>query len=197
MQKQEHIDQLRVMLGEMSNTIHPVIIEVAINDAYNQIINDMTFEQQKATALCTKEYTDIAVALDATRCLYYSDLPGSLVPLKGSLTGVNYINTNTGMGVRFEPTTEKMIKFSIGKDEMTTLPTDMVLYYISRDKIWYYGDMSAVPLVRMVLTIQFKSFEDEDEVTMPEGRDYNIKQLAMDYIKQTPILELRNDNADA
>ena len=73
--KIQHIDEIYNLLGSLKENVHKKQIEYAINTVYNQLIYDMTFEEQNKEAFASKEYTGVDVLLDTTKNWYYSVLP--------------------------------------------------------------------------------------------------------------------------
>lgn len=210
MQKIQYIDEIYNLVKPTSENLTKQMVEVAINAAYNQIAADSfnSFTSRKAYRditsfdLCKKRFNSVAVTYDTTNAVYYSNYPVALVP---NINLDQVVNTVQGQGTRFYPITEADILVT---ENLNCNKLDTYISYLpKRERVEYYnmesldeddidnGDTPTprIPTVRLELAIEFKSFESTDIVYMPNGRDYEVKQLAIDFLKQNPIMEIRND----
>jgi len=180
MTKVEFIDYISSMTGYRH---HEKVIEYSITQAYGQMVHDYLNGVIDSFQYWTKEYTEQAVTLDATKDLYYTDLPAAVVSI-GSPTGaVREINTNQGQGLNFFPMGEDDWEYFYGLDSETT--NSDIGYEIIGDKVWYFNMDDDIATVRMVLAIPFNEFDATDEVTMPAGRDYDITRLTIELLNQS------------
>jgi hypothetical protein len=203
MTKQENIDHIHEVIGDSLRKATPKsVVEAELNTAYNQIVFDIIKSGIVNFDLCRKRFTGIAVIYDSAADVYYSNYPAAIVP---HINGEMIINTLQGSGFRFAPISEQSILLTVG------LPVDgidsTIYTVIKRERIEYYNmesldqddiDNGADPTprvssVRMDLAIEFRDFDSTDEVYMPMGRDYEVKQLAEDRIRKQPIIEIRNN----
>jgi hypothetical protein len=198
MTKKQHIDQIEELLGEAYyDKISKPVIEVTLNTAYNQICSTMNkFD------LCRKRFTGIPVVWDSSAEVYYSDYPAAIVP---TINSEMIVSTIKGSGALFSPTTEQesRLVYTLSSNDID----NRIYTILKRERIEYENMESLtdeeiedgathtpkVPTVRMDLAIEFKEFEDTDEVYMPAGKDYEVKQIALDMLRNEPIIDVRND----
>lgn len=202
MVKQQFIDSLHNLLGEaLREHIEPQDVEVAINDAYNQICLELFQSGRMKYDLCRKRFTDVAVTWDSDADVYYSTYPAAIVP---DINMDMIVETIRGSDLLFYPSSEKTrrrVKGLQSNDLNNHIPTILKRERIEYDNMESLTDAEIVDgatptpriaTVRMDLAIQFKEFAATDVVYMPAGNDYKVKQLAFDYLKQEPIIEVRN-----
>jgi hypothetical protein len=190
MVKSEVIDQIKYQLKKLNYANHPVIIEAVLNDVYNQIMFDTSPRKLQYFEFYTKDY-EVTVSLDSGSNRYYSTLPATIVQLQIPQQGVVSINSKKGTGFRIYPTSEREVRYTANLE--SGLYDRYYGFYVHRDKVWYvnYDAELAAAGVRMALAVQFRDFAATDEVPIPGGRNYDLKQLAVDYIRQTQILDLQ------
>jgi hypothetical protein len=194
--KQNIIDSVIYELKKLDYVNHPAIVEDVLNDVYNQLMADMSPASLKNFEFYTKNYEATIVA-DATSGRYYSTLPVSIVNLQKPQMGVIAINSKDGTGFRFYPTTE--LELRLTENLESGLYDRYYGWYLNRDKIWYSHKMTSVLAtagVRLSLAVQFKDFAATDVVPLPKGRNYDMKQLAIDYLRQTQIFDLQLEDKD-
>lgn len=200
--KKWHIDSVRNNLGALKFKIRPQTVEADINSAYNQVLLEIANATADNVILSRKRFTGIAVTWDSSANVYYSNYPAALAP---HLSLSMIISTIIGNGLRVYITKEKTLRLVDG------LPVNDLNTRIravpKRERIEFYNMESlsdeeiangATPTpkmqtVRMDMAIEFKDFALTDDIYMPNGQDYKVKQLAIDMLKQEPIIELRNN----
>lgn len=203
MTKKEFIDSVHEMIGEaLREEINKPVVEVALNSAYNQLVFDLVKAGVRNFDLCRKRFTGVAVTYDSTADVYYSNWPAAVVP---HINNEMIVNTVQGIGLRFAPISEQDILLS---ENLPVNDIDTTIYTIvKRERIEYYNmesldqddiDEGATPTpqvatVRMDLAIEFREFDDTDEVYMPLGRDYEVMQLALDMLRKEPVIDIRNN----
>jgi hypothetical protein len=200
--KIEYIDELFTMWGPFEKGHTKQLVEVALNGAYNQLMLDSVRQGYNDLDLHRKSYTGVAVTYDSTREIYYSLYPADIVP------GINrqrIVNAIIGNGLRLYPTNEETLLL---KENLYCNTVDTNIQYVpKRDRV-EYDNMETMTdaeitdgstptpfttTVRMDLIIQFKEYTATDDVLIPMGRDVDFKQWALDYLKQEPIIDPRND----
>lgn len=190
MQKRHHIDQIKYALKKHDYANHPAIIEAVLNDVYNQILYDTPVKDMTGFEFYTKTY-EVTVSKDSASDRYYSTLPAAIVTLRNPNDAIVSINSKKGTGFRFFPTTENEQQIYDG------LEANLVYlrygYYVQNNKVWYtnYDNELASAGVRMALAVEFREFASTDEVPLPAGRSYDIKQLALDYIRQNNLIDIQ------
>lgn len=202
MNKIEHIDHLHEELGDVLRTkIEKQTVEAALNSAYNQIIYDLLKSGLRNFDLCRKTFTNVAVVWDSVQGVYYSNYPAAIV---SHVNADMILNTVQGSGFRFYPTTEQNLLLT--ENLLCSTQDNLIRTLVKRERIEYYNMESLseediengssptprVPLVKMNLAIEFREFENTDEVYMPMGRDYEVKQLALDMLRNEPIINVKN-----
>jgi hypothetical protein len=202
MTKQNHIDYLYNSEYSKSENLTKTMVEVAINASYNQVCWDLVKGRVKNFDLCRKRFTNISVVWDSSADVYYSNYPAPIVP---EINTEMIVSTIKGGGYRFNPSSEQnqRIVQSLASNSLNLhIPT-----ILKRERVEYNNMESLsveeiengssptpkIATVRMDLAIEFKGFISTDIVYMPAGRDYEVMQLAIDYLKQNPIMEVRND----
>mgnify|MGYP001013040274 CR=1 FL=1 len=203
MTKQEYIDFVHEELGEaLRKNIEKQSVEAAINTAYNQIVFDLVRGGVRNFDLCRKRFTSIAVTYDSNADVYYSDWPAAIVP---HINGEMIVSTVQGSGIRFAPMSEQDVLLTTGL--LVDLIDTTIYTIIKRERIEYYNmeslsqdeiDTGSSPTpkistVRMDLAIEFREFATTDEVYMPMGRDYEVLELALDFLRKEPIIDIRNN----
>lgn len=191
MTQKEHVDEVFYLLKKHDDLNHKAIIRDVLSDIYDQIMSDTPTRELQDFEFHTKEF-EVTVLKDTGYSeRYYSLLPASIVNLKQPQQGVVSVNLQTGVGFSFWPTTEREVRIYEGLESQ--LINTAYSYYVKRDRVYYtnFDDEAQAAGVRMALAIQFRDFEPTDEVPLPGGRAYDMKQLAIDYIKQNNILDLQ------
>jgi hypothetical protein len=197
MTKQMYIDYCyNESYGKMDN-LTKTMVEIAINNTYNQVCVGV-----KKIDICRKRFTAVPVIWDTVSGCYYSNYPAAIVP---NLNADMIVSTIKGSGLLFYPTTESSLRIA------SVLPCSDLNTHIEtilkRERIEYYNMESLsleeiengsnptprVPTISIDLAIQFKEFLSTDVVYMPNGRDYEVLQLAIDFLKQNPIMDIRNE----
>ena len=197
MTKEQHLAELKYTLKKLDYANHPAIIEAAFNDVYNQIIADLPPAQLKDFEYITKNY-EVAIAKDTgVSDRYYSELPVSIISLPRPTKGVIAINSTDGTAFRYYPITERESRLTSNLE--SGLYDRYWGYYLQGlDKVFYTRMTATLASagVRMLLAPQFRDFASTDEVPLPDNRDYSIKQLVIDYIRQTQVLDLQIEKND-
>jgi hypothetical protein len=203
MRKIDYIDEVENLLGELfQDKIDKPTIEAAINIAYNQEVFNLVKSGLRNFDLCRKRFTDIPVVWDSSAEVYYSTYPASIVP---HINTEMIVSTIRGEDLRFYPSSEQVIRLteilasnSLNNHIRTILKSERVEYYnmesMSDEEIESGADHTPkVSEVRMDLAIQFKDFLGTDTVYMPAGEDYLVIQLALDILRNEPIIDVRNE----
>lgn len=190
MTKRNLIDEVAYILEKHDSQNHKAIIETVLNGIYNQIMGEIPESDLRQFEFYTKDF-QVSISQDSHE-RYYSDLPAQVVQLKKPQQGVVSINTIRGTGFLFVPTTERRIRLMDGF-EADSIEGTHVFYYLKRNRVYYHkmSEFRAESDVRMSLAVQFRDFDEDDEVPLPSGRDYDIKQLAIDAIRQSSIIDLQ------
>jgi hypothetical protein len=195
--KQNHIDYVYNEGYSKIENLTKTMAEFHINIAYNQICSTLLNRYD----LCRKRFTNIPVVWDTTAGVYYSNYPAAIIP---TINADMIVELIYGSGIRINPTSENTLLVTQGllvNDIDTSIST-----ILKRDRIEYYNmetysdqeisdgenPTPKISTVRMDLAIQFKEFLSTDVVYFPAGKDYEVLQLAIDLMKQQPIMEVRN-----
>ena len=187
MTKKEIMDFCEEVIND--DQVHPRVIEYAIERVYEQNIGMLL---KKNFRYWTKRYTSQTVTLDATENRYYTTLPASIVQIPNVTNGVLSINTQQGTGLNFYQTTEENIEYL--NNTIGDSINQKIGYFVQRDKVWYHNitAIQATAGVKLILAINFSDFAATDEVPLPSG--INLIQMAIDFIKQKPVDDRKNDN---
>jgi hypothetical protein len=201
MQKVQFIDEVY----NLEIATHPILtqqmVEIVLNNVYNQLCWDLFLAKIPNYDLCRKRFTDIPVVWDSSADVYYSNYPAAVVP---NINEEMIVSTIKGSNLLFYPTTEKtqrrvsnLQSNALNLHIPTILKRERIEYLnmesLSQEQI--NGGSNPTPkiaTVRMDLAIQFKEFASTDVVYTPGGRDYELIQLAVDFITKEPIMEIRN-----
>lgn len=202
MTKKYYIDLAHENLGEaFRRHISKPAVESAINTVYNQICYDLYVAGNKDFQLSRKRFTDQAVTWDSVADVYYTTYPAAIVP---DINMDMVVELVKGSDTLFLPSTEET---RIVVTDLQSPDLDTNVYTIfKRERIEYLNmeslsddeiEEGGTPTprfttVRMDLAIQFKEFAITDEVFMPAGRDYEVIQLAVDFLKKEPIVDIKN-----
>jgi hypothetical protein len=195
MTKQQLIDEISYILKKRDYQNHPAIIETVINGVYNQLISELSPMDLQRFEFYSKSY-EANVSLDSSSQRYYADLPVPVVNLNRSQGGVLGVNAKDGTGHRYYPTTEREQRYTENLE--SGLYDRYSGYYVNRNRVWF-TNMNAERAsagVRLNLAPQFRSFSATDEVPLPAGRDYELKQLVIDMITNQQIIDLQIDEKE-
>lgn len=201
MTKAQFIDEVWNLTHDSSENLTKQMVEIVINNMYNQICWDLVKGRVRNFDLCRKRYTGIPVIWDSSANIYYSDYPAAIVP---EINSDMIVSTIQGSGLFFVPSSEQNIRLveSLVSNSLNT----HIKSILKRERVEYYNMESLtqedinngstptprVATVRMDLAVEFKEFLLTDVVYMPAGRDYEVLQLAVDFIMKEPIMEVRN-----
>ena len=194
MTKNEWIFYIKNIVGASEKTAryHPAQIELVLERAYNQILYDYSFDETEDMNYFTKEYTAVAVSLDATTNRRYSTLPAKIVQMPRNRMSVRHINTNQGTDLQMFPMTERQWEL-VGSSDADTYNT-RIGYMVRYPKIWYYNMPAYVATVRMVLVIPFSQYASTDEVMIPAGREQDFERMALEMSGYIQPVDLLNKN---
>lgn len=145
-------------------------IEKGLNEFYNVVFLRNPLELQRYT-YSFGYVTPIAVALEATTGMYYSNLPTgyTYVPFPDKASGVRRISTPTQGGTLFHPMDARELDL-IPNGHYVDSVTSVVGYAVRRTRVEYYNISAAIIAsgVRMDIVIPFSQYADTDFVPMPE-----------------------------
>ena len=193
MDKIGYIDALYTKIGPHRKGNSKQLCEVALNMAYNQIISSVLSNGRENFMPSVKEFTAVTIQKDGTTGTAYATYPVDIVSADGLIT----VNTVKGTGARFFPMREREVRLIEGG----YAEGQMIEYgYIpkrERVEFWNIKDSNDDLIINsctLELAIQFKEFVSTDTVLMPNGRDYEVLQLAEDWLSNMQIIDPKQDN---
>jgi hypothetical protein len=172
-------DRLSAGVADKKIQIHDAVLEAEIELVYNAVIHALClqaihFRDVSQLDHYIKRYDNVAVVCDTVTEEYYSILPSPIIQLPNQ------------MGIRsISPLKDKKINFIFrenGENEvMEALEFAMInqipTYYVEHEKV-FYDDRMTVELagqgVKMKLIVPFSSWDDDDVLTLPAGKDIEI-----------------------
>jgi len=196
MTRQEYIDFISNVLSpiDKTNRFHKENIRVACDFVYAEKMAQVLDSAE--LDLFTKEYLAQDVTLDASRDLYYMDLPAAIIPIPRISSGIQYINTNQGMALDFCPTTEREMYYIDGS--VTQLVDTTIGYWIQGTKVWFDNSMTpaiATAGVRVILIPRFSEFDKDDIVQIPNCTSMQFVQEVIQLIAPSAPVDLKANNA--
>jgi hypothetical protein len=149
-----------------------------IDATCEQVIKEMLWELFAVDPLAIQRYTveygvssAIPIIWDATKMIYYSNLPCAVIPMPDKASGVRKISTRTQLGFYFFPIDQREadLLFNTYVAEVNS----KVGYSVNQTTVDYWGmDTTYTTLgVRMSILQPFSVYADTDTVLIPEFRD--------------------------
>ena len=175
------------------------VIEKALASMYDDVwkLNPLNLQRY------TKDYgyvTPIAVNVESSTRLYYSDLPESIIPFQDKSSGVRRISEIRANGMTFFPMDFREIDLASNGCYFDTV-NSKIGYAVNQTRIEYYNMSVAVQNVgvRMNLIIPFSKYAETDEVKIPEIADMKTGETFMDRVlKIVQVIrpaDLKDDNS--
>jgi len=159
---------------EETERVHPRVVDAAVEKVLAEFYNLIFLRNPAELERYTKQFgydTAIAVALEATTGLYYSNYPTgiSIIPIPDKASGVRRISTPIQGGVSFYPMDAREMDLAQSGTYVHTISTK-IGYVPRRTRIEYYKVSAAVVTsgVRADLLIPFSNYLDTDTVLVPE-----------------------------
>jgi len=167
------------MVADREKGFHPEVLAAICELAYNQIIYNLclvsiTHSDYAQLDQYTKRYYNVPVQCNTQNDEWFSELPSSVIPLPMN-RGVRYIypmkDKKTNFIFRENGTSEVFdeTEFSL----INTIPT----YYVENYNVFYDDKMTqeiASNGVGMKLIVPFRSWEDEEILPLPAGKDLDL-----------------------
>ena len=207
MQKQQLIELVKRSLTggdappELRSRYHEKEIELALNFAFDSLLNkNATQKQQLADELqldgwkydaLTKPYV-LDILKDEARNRYYSVLPISVLSITNN-AGIRMITPTQEESTVFFPR-RQVDTFLMNNLDVGQL-TGMIYFSLEGNKIWYSGDIdNCWKTVLAKLVLEFSEFEDDDDINIPDGKDYELMALVIQWFKQKNPADIINDD---
>lgn len=162
-------------------------IEKYVEIVYNSVINSVcvsAISQQDYSALDSyiKAYKNVSVTCDTDRDEWYSTLPASIIQLP----------SNRGI-VSISPMKDRKISFIYRRNGASEIYENLEVglinttptFYVENSDIFYCSRMDsdlAEEGVLMKLIVPFDEFDDDEEITLPGGKDFDIVGLVVEAI---------------
>jgi hypothetical protein len=179
----------------------PQIVEKHIGNVYDNVLFEISNKGTQTIDSYSKVFKAVPVLYDSDRNLYYSELPAMIAPLSYVADGVVHVSTPQNKGFEFVPIKDEQI--SLIYDLEVSLVDDVIPYTVvinddSKLIIEYSGTNSidSISDVTMKLVISFESYNDNDQVRIPNGQAENIIKEVINILTGTPKVVPKNDNTD-
>lgn len=206
MQKQEIRSLVRNTLPKQDKSAlyHDIFLNAVIEKVLNQMYEDVWRLNPLNLQRYTKGYgyaTPIAVNIEATTGLYYSDLLESIVPFQDKSSGVRRISEIRANGMSFFPMDFREIDLASNGCYFDTV-NSKIGYAVNQTRIEYYKMSASVQAVgvRMDLVVPFSRYLETDEVKIPEIADMRTGETFMDRLfKILQVIkpaDIKDDNAN-
>lgn len=207
MQKQQLVEMIKRSLagGDSEPSIrgryHEKEIELALNFAFDSLLNkNATQKQQLADELgldswkfdaLTKPYV-LDILKDEARNRYYSVLPISVLSITNN-AGIRMITPTQEESTVFFPR-RQVDTFLMNGLDVNQL-TGMIYFSLEGNKIWYSGDIdNCWKTVLAKLVLEFSEFEDDDDINIPDGKDYELMALVIQWFQQKNPQDIVDDS---
>jgi hypothetical protein len=188
MTKQELIYYIKEFWdGNEKKDIHPDTVKFAISKAWNQILYDAFRKNHQHLAFYAKEYTGQTAVLDATVNKYEMALPAPILQLPDMdlKEGVRSITVDEYEDLDFVPISEYQLKMYYNLDVYNVDTT--IGYMVYYDRLVFDDNMTAAIAaanIRLLLVIPFDEYSDSEEVPVPSGKDSDLQNLAISFLKE-------------
>jgi hypothetical protein len=185
---------------ELRGRNHEREIELYLAIAFDTILNRKNSQFQEMSAetgkdswkwdALTKPYM-LDIKTDTVRGRSYSDLPVSILSIVNN-AGIRMVFPVKEESSAFLPRWQTDTFLMDGLD--VNLVTGLIYYTVEGQKIYYSGDINCNwTSVMAKLVLKFNEFEDEDEVSVPEGKDAEILQLAIGLMQSKQAMDIVDD----
>jgi hypothetical protein len=201
--KQEIVSYIRSFLPREDATqrFHELTLTATIERVIIEMYQDIYKINPRLLSKYTKQYgetTPIAVKLNQSAGIYYSDLPSKIVGLPCSYSGVVHVYTVNHAGNVFQPMDATEADLIFNTD--VAIVTNKIGYRTRQDTRIDYWNMNTTVYnegVRMDLLIPFSAYEDNDVVMIPElgekeGGAFTTRVLSL--LGIVPPADLTDDN---
>lgn len=186
---------------ELRGRYHENEIALYIQSAINSLLNTYTTLSAQNSANqghdlwkfdgMTKTYP-LDIKFDSTRKKYYSELPVSIMPILNN-SGIRMIFPIEAEECAFIPRAQTDDFLMDGLD--VNLITGLIYFKVENTKVYYSGDINCNwKQVLAKLIINFTEFDDNDEVPMPEGKDFNLLEMVYKFMLAKKPMDNENDN---
>lgn len=207
--KRQFIDLTRRVLAggdtpaELRGAYHPRAVEKLLALAFDSLLNSNATEREnmrdemgqdswKYDAL-TKPYF-VEIKKDTARKRYYSDLPVTPMSINNN-SGIRMICPKEEEETQFLPRrfTDTYLMNGLDVNQMSGL----IFYTVEGiNKVYYSGEINSCwKEVMMKIAIGFDELDDNDVVTVPDGKDIQIFDLVRQILGNMNPQDIVNDSA--
>lgn len=185
---------------ELRGRNHEREIELYLSIAFDTVLNRKASQFQEMAAetgkdswkwdALTKPYV-LDIKTDSVRDRKYSDLPAAVLSIVNN-AGVRMVFPVKEESSAFLPRWQTDTFLMDGLD--VNLVTGLIYYTVEGQKIYYSGDMNCNwTSVMAKLVLKFNEFESDDEISVPEGKDAEILQLAIGLMQSKQAMDIVDD----
>lgn len=187
--------------SELRGRYHEREIELALQVAFGSLLNrNATEKKELADELSqdtwkydqlTKPYV-LDIQKDATRNRYYSDLPVHILSITNN-AGIRMITPTQEESTAFLPRKQQDSFLMNGLDVGQL--SGLIYFSLEGQRIWYSGEIdSCWTSVLAKLVLEFSEFDDEDDISIPDGKDYELIQMAVQWMNQKNPMDIVDDS---
>jgi len=188
--------------AELRGRYHEKEIEAYLDLAYESLFNAYPSERQEMRAelgldawkydKLTKSYK-LDIEFDSDTEKYYSTLPINVTSIVDN-TGIRMVHPLKEETSVFFPR-HQTDAFLMGGLDVNQF-SDMVYYYLEGKTLWYTGSIDCNwKQVRAKLFIKFSEFDDTDDISLPDGKDMQLIQIAIQMLQTKKPMDIVDDNA--
>jgi len=206
MKKSEWVELVKRSLSggdsapELRSRFHEREIELYLTMAFGSLLDkNATQKQELSSELGLNEWRFDAltkpfvldILYDATRNRYYSDLPVHILSITNN-AGIRMITPTQEESTVFFPRRQQDSFLMSGLD--VNQLTGMIYFSLEGQRIWYAGDIDKCwKNVLAKLVLEFNEFEDDDDISIPDGKDIELFQIVLQLMQQKRPADIIDD----
>lgn len=187
--------------AELRSRFHEREIELYIAMAFDSILNrkesqvkelqaEMGRDSWKWDALIKPYHLDIVK--DTVRDRYYSELPVSVMSIVNN-NGIRMVTPSKEESSAFFPRWQTDTFLMDGLD--VNLMTGFIYYTLEGRRLYYSGDIDCHwETVLAKLVLRFNEFEDDDEISVPDGKEIEIFSTVLQLMQAKQPMDIINDS---
>lgn len=187
---------------ELRARYHPKEIELYVDLAFESLFNGYQSDRNEMAAQMgldawkydklTKSYK-MDIEFDPDTEKYFSTLPVNITSIMDN-TGIRLIHPLKEETTAFFPQHQTDAFLMNGLD--VNQFSDIIYYYLEGKTIWYRGSIDCNwKQVRAKLFIKFSEFDDDDDISLPDGKFPVLMQMVMQMMQQKAPADLIDDSA--
>lgn len=198
MTRRQWIDFIKEYVGKIDpqRVFHKNVLSEALGLAYENFAYDTYRKTPYELDAMGRTYERVAVTLDATKDMYYSDLPCSIIPIDKVGSGIIEIGTKEGFGYDFVPMYLHEARLT-STFEVESMLSE-INYVLIGEKVFYTSMTSAISTagVRMTVVQQWSEYGLDENIPMPAGQSQRFIETVLNVLNIRNPESLENNNSN-